>query len=405
MRIARMLLGATGVAALSAAAAAADLTIAGRDGGYGRALSMAVAEFEAMNDVDVDRLELPYGGLLEKVTVSMREGAAAYDVIMLDDTWATEFMSKGWLADLDALGGGIHADFIGAAVDVSRHPVGDGALFAVPFVGNVEMFAYRSDLMERPESWTDVLAAAKAVSDSGGGMSGVVFRGIKANPIVTGFLPILWAHGARVVDGNGNAALDSPEALEALNLYLALKQYAPKGVETYNSSEVRDALMQGTTAMSIELWPSWAPSLDDPEKSRVPGKIEVVAAPGQNAGSSPMLGAWLLAVPADAPNPELGRAFIDFVTSAEFQKRLALEIGQPPTRESVYRDADVVAKYRWYPNQLEALENATPRPRIRQWSRVEAVLGDYLQLALIGELDAATALSEANAQIERALRR
>ncbi len=171
------------------------------------------------------------------------------------------------------------------------------------------------------------------------------------------------------------------------------------------SSEVRDALMQGTTAMSIELWPSWAPSLDDPEKSRVPGKIEVVAAPGQNVGSSPMLGAWLLAVPADAPNPELARAFIDFVTSADFQKRLALEIGQPPTRASVYGDADVIAKYRWYPNQLEALENATPRPRIRQWSRVEAILGDYLQLALIGELDAAIALEEANDQIEKALRR
>lgn len=407
MNIGRMLLAATSIAALSAGAApAADLTIAGRDGGYGKALSMAVAEFEAMNaGVDVDRLELPYGGLLEKVTVSMREGAAAYDVIMLDDTWATEFMSKGWLADLDALGGGIDADFIGAAVDVSRYPVRDGDLFAVPFVGNVEMFAYRSDLMERPESWTDVLAAAKSVSESGSGVSGVVFRGIKANPIVTGFLPILWAHGAKVVDEAGTASLNSPEALDALNLYLELKQYAPKGVETYNSSEVRDALMQGTTAMSIELWPSWAPSLDDPEKSRVPGKIEVVAAPGQNVGSSPMLGAWLLAVPTDAPNPELARAFIDFVTSADFQKKLALEIGQPPTRASVYGDADVIAKYRWYPNQLEALENATPRPRIRQWSRVEAILGDYLQLALIGELDAAIALEEANDQIEKALRR
>lgn len=407
MKIGRMLLAATSIAALSAGAApAADLTIAGRDGGYGKALTMAVAEFEAMNNgVEIDLLELPYGGLFEKVTVSMREGAAAYDVIMLDDTWATEFMSKGWLADLDALGGGIDGDFIGAAVDVSRYPVRDGDLFAVPFVGNVEMFAYRSDLMERPESWTDVLAAAKSVSESGSGVSGVVFRGIKANPIVTGFLPILWAHGARVVDEAGSASLNSPEALDALNLYLELKQYAPKGVETYNSSEVRDALMQGTTAMSIELWPSWAPSLDDPEKSRVPGKIEVVAAPGQNVGSSPMLGAWLLAVPADAPNPELARAFIDFVTAVDFQKRLALEIGQPPTRASVYRDADVIAKYRWYPNQLEALENATPRPRIRQWSRVETILGDYLQLALIGELDAATALEEADSQIEKALRR
>src|SRR6056297_2373215 len=384
-------------------ASAAELVIAGRDGGYASALEMAVEAFrEANPGLEVDRLELPYSGLLEKVTISMREDAGAYDVIMLDDTWATGFMSRGWLANLDELGDGIDDDFVEAAVDVSRYPVGTGPLYAVPFVGNVEMFAYRSDLMERPESWTDVVAAAKRVSEENEGISGVVFRGIKANPIVTGFLPILWAHGGQVVTEDGAAALNSPEALEALKLYLELKQYAPKGVETYNSSEVRDALMQGTTAMSIELWPSWAPSLDDPELSRVPGKLEVIAAPGQTVGPSPMLGSWLLAVPADAPNPERGRAFIDFITSVEFQKKLALEIGQPPTRSSVYTDADVVGKYRWYPNQLAALQNAKPRPRIQQWNRVETILGDYLQLALIGELSPEVALEEAHAQIDKA---
>ncbi len=407
MKLVRLLCSAAAAAVISAGSVlSADLVIAGRDGGYANALSMAVEAYSAENPgIDVDRLELPYGGLLEKVTISMREGAAAYDVIMLDDTWATEFMSKGWLADLDALGGGVDADFIESAVGVSRYPVGDGVLYAIPFVGNVEMFAYRSDLMDRPETWTDVVAAARKVSEMNEGVSGVVFRGIKANPIVTGFLPILWAHGAKVIGDAGEAALNSPEALEALNLYLELKQYAPKGVETYNSSEVRDALMQGTTAMSIELWPSWAPSLDDPEKSRVPGKIEVVAAPGQHVGPSPMLGTWLLAVPADAPNPERGRAFIDFVTSAEFQKKLVLEIGQPPTRSSVYEDGAVVEKYRWYPNQLEALQNARPRPRITQWNRVEAILGDYLQIALIGELEPGVALEEAHAEIEKALLR
>ena len=383
-----------------------NLVIAGRDGGYAKALSVAVKSYQAENpELNIDRLELPYGGLLEKVVIGMRENAAAYDVIMLDDTWATEFMSRGWLSDLDKLGGGIDKDFIRATVDVSRYPVGNGALYAIPFVGNVELFAYRSDLMDKPETWTDVVTAARRISSDVDGVSGVVFRGTKANPIVTGFLPILWAHGAKVVGTDGSAALNDSNALDALKLYLELKKYAPKGVETYNSSEVRDALTKGTTAMSIELWPSWAPSLDDPKKSSVPGLIEVIAAPGQNIGSSPMLGAWLLAVPVDAPNPERGRAFINFITSAKFQKKLALDIGQPPTRESVYQDVDVVEKYRWYPNQLAALKQATPRPRIKQWSKVEAILGDYLQLALIGEISPEDALSEANTQISKALKR
>ena len=392
-------------------AQAETLVIAGRDGVYGEALKLAVEQYKAQNaGLEVERLELTGGGLLEKVTIAMREKSGAYDVIMLDDPWAVEFMANGWLADLDKLGGGVDQDFVEPARDVSRYPVGSGPFYAVPFVGNVELFAYRKDLFDKhglakPASWTEVLAAAKTIKENEDGVSGVVFRGKKANPIVTGFLPILWAHGARIVGENGEASLDSAAALDALELYLQLKDYAPAGVETYNATEVRDALMQGTTAMTIELWPSWAPALDDPAKSKVPNKIEIMAAPGQVQGPAPMLGAWLLAVPADSENPERARDFIDFLTTAEMQKTLALEVGTPPTRSSVYADPEVVGTYRWYPAQVEALQNAQPRPRITQWSRVETILGDYLQLALIGEMEPQEALADANDKIARALTR
>lgn len=404
-------LAGLGITLLASPIRAEKLIIAGRDGGYAKALAYAVKQFQSQNPgLEIEQLKLPYGALYEKVTISMREKSRAYDVIMLDDTWAVEFMSRKWLANLDRLGGGVDSDFVKPAVAVSRYPVGSGPAYAVPFVGNVELFAYRKDLFKKhnlsaPRSWTDVLQAAKTISTRETGVSGVVYRGTKANPIVTGFLPILWAHGAVIVDKNGRAALDSDAAERALKLYLALKPYAPKGVVTYNSSEVRDALMQGTTAMTIELWPSWAPSLDDPAKSRVPGLIEIMAAPGQTSGSSPMLGSWLLSVPADAKNPKRGRAFIDFITSKAVQKHLALTLGTPPTRASVYRDAEVVSKYRWYPAQLAALNNARPRPRIPQWPQVETIMGDYLQLALIGEMQPREALRGAHRQIARALKR
>lgn len=401
-----------GAALLGAASAGAEtLVIAGRDGGYGDALKTAAAAYKAAHPgVEIEQLELTGGGLLEKATIAMREKSGAYDVIMLDDPWAVEFMSKGWLKDLGALGGGVGDDFVAPARAVSRYPVGTGPFYAVPFVGNVELFAYRKDLFDKhglakPASWTDVLAAAKTIGGSETGVSGVVFRGQKANPIVTGFLPILWAFGGHVVGADGTPQLDGQAALDALELFLELKKHAPTGVETYNATEVRDALMQGATAMTIELWPAWAPSLDDPEKSKVPGKIEIMAAPGQVEGPAPMLGAWLVAIPADAKHPELARDFIDFLTSPEMQKTLALEVGTPPTRASVYADPEVVARYRWYPAQVEALQSAQPRPRITQWSQVETILGDYLQLALIGEVEPKLALAEANQRIARALSR
>ena len=379
------------------------IVIAGRDGVYAEGLRLMVEAYQAANPgVEVELLELPYANLYERAVISMREESGAYDVVLMDDTWATEFMSNGWLADLDALGGGADADFIDRTVAVSRYPYGDGTLFALPMVGNVELFAYRADLFDAhglehpPASWDAVVEAAATLSEAGAAEHGVVFRGQKANPIVTGFLPILWAHGARLVDETGAAALDTPAAVAALELYLSLRPHAPEDVVVYNSSEVRDALQSGRAAISIEVWPSWVPALDDPEVSDVVGLVEITAAPGQVEGPAPMLGAWLLAVPADASNPEGGRAFIDFVTGAESQERLALEVGLPPTRASVYTDEDVVARYRWYPNQLAALENAQPRPRVTDWSRIEAIMGDYLQLALLDEMTAEEAIAEAH---------
>jgi multiple sugar transport system substrate-binding protein len=114
-------------------AQAEQLIIAGRDGGYAKALGLAVEMYKAKNpDLEVERLELPYSGLLEKATISLREKAGAYDVLMLDDTWAVEFMSNGWLSDLDKLGGGLDEDFVKPARDVSRFPVGTGPHYAVP---------------------------------------------------------------------------------------------------------------------------------------------------------------------------------------------------------------------------------------------------------------------------------
>ena len=390
----------------STALAQDSIVIAGRDGVYATGLGMMVEAYQAANPgVEIELLELPYANLYERAVISMREGAGAYDVVLMDDTWATEFMSEGWLTDLETLGYTSDSDFIFPTIAASQHPYGDGPLFALPMVGNVELFAYRTDLFEAhglehpPADWDAVVEAAATLSEAGVVDHGVVYRGQKANPIVTGFLPILWAHGARLVDSDGNPALDTPNAVEALELYLSLRPYAPEDVVVWNSSEVRDALQSGRAAISIEVWPSWVPALDDPEVSDVVGNVEIIAAPGQVQGPTPMLGAWLLAVPADAPNPEGGLDFIQFVTSAESQERLALEVGLPPTRATVYTDEDVVAQYRWYPNQLEALQNALPRPRIRQWSQVESIMGDYLQLALLDEITPAEAIAEAHAAI------
>ncbi|MCY4669074.1 MAG: hypothetical protein OXC29_13960, partial [Rhodococcus sp.] len=70
----RNLLGITLVAVLTLGANAGwaeKLVIAGRDGGYANALRIAVDAYKAQNpSVEVERLELTGGGLLDKVTIA-----------------------------------------------------------------------------------------------------------------------------------------------------------------------------------------------------------------------------------------------------------------------------------------------------------------------------------------------
>lgn len=403
----RRTLLATALVGASFYTLAGELVIAGRDNVYGEAMQYVVNQYQQANpNTKLTLVQRPSKGLYESIVLSMREKTGNYDVILMDDTWAPEFMTHQWLTPLDKTVES--SDFIKAPFDIGRYPDSSSPAYALPMVGNVAMFAWNKKQfaqsgLDKPTSWTDVLNAAAKIS-AGSEHNGVVFRGVKGNPIVTGFLPILWGYGADVIDDKGNATLNTPEAKQALTTFIQMKQYAPRGVDVYNADEVRDALQKGNAAMAIEVWPAWVPNLDNAQVSNVVGDMEIMAPPAEVGQPSPMLGIWQLAVPVDSKNKAEAEAFLRFATSSDIQKKLALDYGIPPTRESVYFDENVVNKYRWYPQQAEALSTGKARPRIQNWAEVESILGDFLQMAMMGQMSAEQALEQAQRRITRVLK-
>lgn len=385
------------------------LTIAGRDGSFGEAMELATTLYREQNpNVTFEVLQLSGSALFEQTVVDLRSGAASYDVILIDDPNAPQYMAAGWLTDLDAMfaarGGEPDSDFIGPALGVGRYPAGNGTLYALPHVGNVALFAYRTDLFARhnlaaPDRWEQVLAAAEVLTENEPEVSAVLFRGSKGNPIVTGFLPILWSFGGDVLDAQGNVILDSPESVAAVEFFLRLSRYAPEGVANYQSAQVRDALYNGSGAIAIEVWPGWIANLNNPAESAVVDQMAIRAHPGQVRGSSPMIGIWLTAIPESSQDKDAAFDFITFLTSAEVQRQIALETGVPPTRVSVHQDAQLQEQYFWYPAQLDGLQNGVARPRTNHWPEIESTLGEHLQRALIGEISATDAIAAADEQI------
>ncbi|HEV2915176.1 MAG TPA: ABC transporter substrate-binding protein [Pyrinomonadaceae bacterium] len=393
-----------------------QLTLAVNSGVEGDALKQAARDYEALTGVHIQIAEFPYANLFEKELVDLGAGTGAYDLIMLDDPWFPKFSTQDFLRDLTPLfekrgSRGPDDDFVPASMALCRHPYQTGALYALPYVGNAQLFFYRKDLFEKHNlkqlsSWDDVLAAARIIDEregagsaTGGKVYGYVMRAAQGNAAVADFMPIFWAFGAEMFDAEGRPQVNSPEGIAALRFMLELGKYAPPGYPSFNADEVSAHLLQGTAAMSIN-WPAWITSFADPAKSKVIGKMEFTLMPGAKSAGRAEIGNWLIAIPRDSKNTEAAFDFLLWATSAEQMKRSALR-GNPPTRRSVFTDSELLAKFPAYPAQLRSLENSRPRPRTPLWNEIENTFGIFLSKANSGELSPEEAMNRANSEIAR----
>lgn len=397
-----------------------SLTIAINSGVEGDALRQAAKDYEQQTGIHINIAEFPYANLFEKELIDLNARTGAYDLIMLDDPWFPKFASLNVLTNLGPLlqkrgKTDPENDFVASSMALCRNPYQTGALNALPYVGNSQLFFYRKDLFQKhnlkpPSTWDEVLAAANVISGQeptgapgGGKIYGYVMRAAQGNAAVADFMPIFWAFGGEMFDSSGQPTVNTPEGIAALKFMIELGKYSPPGYANFNADEVGAHLLQGTAAMSIN-WPAWISSFSDSAKSKVIGLMEFGQMPGAKNPGRAEIGNWLIAIPRDARNPEPAMDFLLWVTSAE-QMKLSAQRGNPPTRRSVFTDPQLVAKFPSYPAQLKSLESSRPRPRTPLWNEIENAFGIYLSKANSGELSAEDAMNQANAEIAKIIAR
>jgi multiple sugar transport system substrate-binding protein len=388
-----------------------SITMAINSGVEGDGLKQAAKDYEQQTGIHINIVELPYANLFEKELIALQAKTGAYDVIMVDDPWFPKFATGQSLTDLDALLKkrnlpGPDGDFVATSLALCKQPYQTGTLMALPYVGNSQLFFYRKDLFEKyqlpePKTWTDVAAAARIFdekeetgSPDGSKVFGYVMRAAQGNAVVADFMPIFWAFGAEMFDANGQPTVNSVQGIAALKFMVDLGRVSPPGYAGFNADEVSAHLLQGTAAMAIN-WPAWIGKFNDPAKSKVLGKMEFTVMPGAQSTGTAEIGNWLLAIPRDSRNADAALDFIIWATAAEQMKRSALA-GNPPTRKSVFQDAELVKKFPAYPAQLRSLENSRPRPRTPQWNEIENTFGIYLSKANSGQLTPEDAMNQAN---------
>ena len=387
----------------------------GKVSGDPRTLQDLIRRFEAENPtIHVHSEPLPSSTDQQHqiYAINLEGGSGGIDVLAMDVIWIAEFGRAGWIHPLDDLvTSELRADIFPNAIQAATYR---GHVWAVPWYLDAGVLYYRKDLLEKyrrvpPSTWHELVETARLVLDGERNprLQGFIWQGRQYEGLVCNVLEFIWGNGGEILgpDGwsPGPATSATVEALAFMRDLIRLYRVSP-GFVTTADEEVSRHLFGNGQAIFTRNWP-YAWTIFEREGSPVRGKVGVRALPifdGHRPSST--LGGWHLGIARESRHPEEAWRFIEFLTSAEAQKTMALRAGLHPARRALYEDPDLLAAQPHLPELGPILAAARPRPVTPFYPMVSQVLQSEFSAVLAGLRDPETALRSAHLQIQHVMR-
>ncbi|MDW7709844.1 MAG: ABC transporter substrate-binding protein [Deferrisomatales bacterium] len=375
------------------------------------------ARFEAENpDLKVVREIGPHSSTAfhALLTQKLKNQSADVDVFLMDVIWPPEFGSAGWALALDERFSPEEREaFLPGAILANTY---EARVYGVPLFLASGMLYYRKDLLaqhgfEPPETWAEMVEQAAVIvaraTEAGEELHGFSGQFKQYEGLVCDMLEFILSRGGHAVDPRtGRSALAEEPALEAVRFVRdrIIGGSAPRGVLTYAEPESLDLFVQGK-AVFHRNWPYAWEVANDPEKSRVAGRVGLSVLPRFPEGeSTAILGGWQVGVSPFSRNPDAAWRLVSYLTGFETQKLLAIRAGLAPTRRAVYEDPEVLAAQPHLGAMAEVFATAHPRPRTPLYPAVSNVLQRYFSTAIADRSSDLERLArEASAEVDRLL--
>ena len=323
-----------------------------------------------------------------------------------------EFSRNGWLADM--------TDYVESDADWNwedfQQPARDavqldGVVYGVPVMTEREIVYYRTDLLEQagievPKTLDDLEDAIAELNDPENGLYGIAMRGSRV-PLVTQLSSFLYSFGGDFQDEDGNATIDSPEAVEAFQFYGdLLRNYGPPGATNMGWVEASALFAQGKAAFYIDA-DSQAYTFLDEDNSAVVDTVGFAQFPEGPAGSKFYnIVPQTVGINAFSKKQDAAWEFIKWVTNEENTTWLLANETVPGARESVWNDDAAAASF---PEGLvEIIRNVGEhgvghdRPQLEQVAAAREIVGGPAITAIEGG-DVEDAASSAQKQFQELL--
>ena len=368
-------------------------------------------EFEADHpDTTVNVVDVGYDNAYDKLSVGLQAGSGLPDVVTIETDRAPGYINEfpTGLVDLTPVLGDDEADF--DPFKWSAQSDAEGALKVAPWdSGTVGLF-YRADYFDAAgvdhasiETWDDLVAAGETIKAKTG-------HTLLSADVATGgtFQMLLQQQGLGLFDEAGDIAITSPEAVEALTLLQTMNEKGLlKNVKGWDGRVT--SAKDGDSAVTPEaVW--WIGTLqgDAPELS---GTYRVAELPAfeQGGARTSNNGGSGLAVPAQAKNPQLAAAFVEYaLADADSQASMMMNEGLFPSYLPALEDAYFQEPQEYFGGQpvyeLFAEQTANIPAITFTTDNAEAsdIVANAVVAAVLNGADPATALQDAADQIATA---
>ena len=279
-------------------------------------------------------------------------------------------------------------------------------IMAVAFMANAQVLFYRTDILEKhnldvPTTWDEMFAAAEVLmnDDEIDYPYGAAFGGPGNWERGNEFVNILFSNGGRLFDPEtSEAAFNSPEGIEALEIMGRLTQYMSPNALSHDFGNVNQQLSQGEIAMAIQ-WQNEAAGVEDPKESTVVGKIGLAPAPAAKDGGAPSSLFWWdgYVIPKN----------LDGDPEVAFQ--VMLHALRPEVVEQ-HNDVALWLRTNYQSNKFTKSVNDTimlgapPFPMNPQSGLAHSAIGNNIGDFLAGKESAAQSLADAEAEYTKAAR-
>jgi multiple sugar transport system substrate-binding protein len=346
-----------------------------------------------------------YDSLHDKIVTAQVGGNGKYDVVLMDTPWPAELVKANIVSDITSK---IPADFTSGVFDTAWTAAKyNGKVYGVPWINDTKFFFSNTDMLSKagittaPKTWDEVETDAKAIKAAGVVKYPITASWKQAEAVICDWTQLAAAFGGSdFVDANGKALFNQGGGLAALTF---MKKLMDEGLVdpaslSQTEDDVNSVMSAGQSAMALN-WTYGLSVMNDPSKSKVAGKIQVVASPGEGSvTTSGVNGGMSLAVTTTAKHPNEALAYALFLAS-ESSQEMDVTNALPMWKASF--DNPNVTKNNPTLFAAAKIEFAglVARPVVPYYTKLSNALQDAIQQALLGKKTPKQALDDVAAQL------